>query len=76
LVHAIARLGQTLGLEVVAEGIERVEQYEQLKRLPLSGGQGYLFGRPVDAEEMSALIRLESQSTAAPGPHMNEAMPA
>ncbi|HXW31951.1 MAG TPA: EAL domain-containing protein, partial [Acidimicrobiales bacterium] len=75
LVHAIARLGQTLGLEVVAEGIERVEQYEQLKRLPLSGGQGYFFGRPVDAEEMSALIRLESRGTAS-GPHMNEAMPA
>jgi len=56
VVHAITRLGETLGLRVVAEGIEKVEQYEKLKDLPLSGGQGFLFCRPVRAEVMSELL--------------------
>ncbi|HMK64123.1 MAG TPA: EAL domain-containing protein, partial [Acidimicrobiales bacterium] len=76
LVHAIARLGETLGLEVVAEGIERREQYEQLRRLPLSGGQGYFFGRPTDAWGISVLLGRQSTQVAGRRPHTGEAMPA
>ena len=60
LVDAIARLAQTLGLEVVAEGIEKPEQYERLKRLPVDGGQGFLFCRPVAADEMARLLVADS----------------
>lgn len=41
-------LGHSLGLEVVAEGIEDKETYEWLKDLGCEIGQGYFIGRPVD----------------------------
>ncbi|WP_349616536.1 phosphodiesterase DibA [Azotobacter salinestris] len=53
---AIARsvivLAQSLGLSVLAEGIEQPEQAEFLKRNQCQLGQGYLFGRPQPAEEL------------------------
>jgi EAL domain-containing protein (putative c-di-GMP-specific phosphodiesterase class I) len=45
---AILRLAGALQLPVVAEGIERVEQAEILRRLECSLGQGYYFARPLD----------------------------
>ena len=52
-VDAILRLASTLELGVVAEGIERQEQAELLRRLECGLGQGYHFARPLaeaDAE--------------------------
>jgi len=45
-VEAVVRLGQSLGLDVVAEGIESPLQLSQLRELGCDRGQGYLFGRP------------------------------
>jgi len=45
---AIVRLGQTLGLACIAEGIERVEQLDELRPLLCGMGQGYLFAKPMD----------------------------
>ncbi len=45
---AILRLASALQLPVVAEGIERVEQANILRRLECSLGQGYYFARPLD----------------------------
>jgi EAL domain-containing protein (putative c-di-GMP-specific phosphodiesterase class I) len=50
LAAAIVALGATLGLDVVAEGIERPDQLEALRALGCETGQGYLIGRPMDAE--------------------------
>jgi EAL domain-containing protein (putative c-di-GMP-specific phosphodiesterase class I) len=50
LAAAIVALGATLGLDVVAEGIERPDQFEALRALGCSMGQGYLIARPMDAE--------------------------
>jgi diguanylate cyclase (GGDEF)-like protein len=47
---AIVALGRTLGLTIVAEGIESQGQLERLRGLGCELGQGYLFGRPSDAE--------------------------
>jgi diguanylate cyclase (GGDEF)-like protein len=47
---AIVALGRTLGLTIVAEGIESNGQLERLRGLGCELGQGYLFGRPSDAE--------------------------
>ena len=47
--HAIVALGQTLGLSIVAEGIETQDQLERLRSLGCDFGQGYLFLKPVDA---------------------------
>jgi diguanylate cyclase (GGDEF)-like protein len=50
LVRTIIELGQDLGLRIVAEGVETVEQAERLKTLGCDYGQGYYYSRPVAAE--------------------------
>jgi EAL domain-containing protein (putative c-di-GMP-specific phosphodiesterase class I) len=56
LVRAIIELGHALGLDVVAEGIEREDQVDPLSDLGCKLGQGYLFSRPVDAEALDLLL--------------------
>ncbi|MEJ7800378.1 MAG: EAL domain-containing protein, partial [Ilumatobacter sp.] len=50
IVEAVVRLGQALGLSVVAEGIESPLQLARLRQLGCDRGQGYLFGRPRPAQ--------------------------
>jgi diguanylate cyclase (GGDEF)-like protein len=56
LVRAIIELGHALGLDVIAEGIEREDQVDPLNRLGCKLGQGYLFTRPIDAEALDVLL--------------------
>ena len=56
LVAAIVRLGSTLGLETVAEGIEEESQRDRLRALRCGFGQGYFFSRPVPADELAPLL--------------------
>ncbi len=58
IVEAVVRLGQALGLTVVAEGIESPLQLSRLRDLGCDRGQGYLFGRPRPA----SLIERERSS--------------
>ena len=60
-VDAILRLGDSLGLVAVAEGIEHVAQAERLKQMGCQFGQGYLFGRPAPADEVERLLYREPQ---------------
>jgi diguanylate cyclase (GGDEF)-like protein/PAS domain S-box-containing protein len=46
IVEAVVRLGQSLNLSVVAEGLESPLQLQRLRELGCDRGQGYLFGRP------------------------------
>jgi EAL domain-containing protein (putative c-di-GMP-specific phosphodiesterase class I) len=55
--HAIVVMGRTLGLEIVAEGIETSSQHERLKALGCDYGQGFLFGRATYAERLPALVK-------------------
>jgi diguanylate cyclase (GGDEF)-like protein/PAS domain S-box-containing protein len=57
LVEGIVNLGETLSLQVVAEGIEEREQADQLRRMRSPLGQGFLFSRPVDSERLEQLLR-------------------
>jgi diguanylate cyclase (GGDEF)-like protein/PAS domain S-box-containing protein len=54
-VRAIVQLGHTLRLETVAEGIERVEQWDALREIGCDFGQGYLFAPPLTEVEISAM---------------------
>jgi EAL domain-containing protein (putative c-di-GMP-specific phosphodiesterase class I) len=58
IVRTIIELARVLNMDVVAEGIETVEQYELLRELGCRFGQGYLFARPMPAEKVSALLSL------------------
>jgi diguanylate cyclase (GGDEF)-like protein len=49
IIAAIVALGHTLNLEIVAEGVETIEQRDFLTRLGCTTLQGYLFGRPLPA---------------------------
>jgi EAL domain-containing protein (putative c-di-GMP-specific phosphodiesterase class I) len=57
LVRSITVLAQTLGMRVVAEGIEASRQLEVLRELDCELGQGWLFSRAVPADEATALLR-------------------
>jgi diguanylate cyclase (GGDEF)-like protein/PAS domain S-box-containing protein len=56
LARAVVMLGETLGLETIAEGIEHEEQVEQLVQLGCVAGQGFLFARPCALEEVGASV--------------------
>ena len=55
IVRTIIALAKTLKLDVVAEGIETIHQLHQLRILGCEYGQGYLFSRPVPADEAAKI---------------------
>ena len=57
ITKTIIELAQHLNMDVVAEGVETVEQLEILKEYNCNTIQGYLFSKPVPAEEFAALLR-------------------
>lgn len=60
IISAILALSKTLGLNVVAEGVETLEQQEILTDLGCTVLQGYLFGKPMGAEDMLETLRMSS----------------
>lgn len=63
VLHAVLTLAFNLDIEVVAEGIESMDQVALLLSLDCSHGQGYLFGRPVDGRTLLELARTKDQAT-------------
>lgn len=57
IIRAILAMCEGLGMDVVAEGIEEEAQAHRLIQLGCAGGQGFLFGRPADADATLAYIR-------------------
>jgi len=56
LVGAILAMARSLGLSVVAEGVETAEQRDWLLRHGCEYAQGYLFGRPTAPGELTARL--------------------
>ena len=60
IVHAIVGMGQALGADVIAEGVETPDQREQLVRMGCKLAQGYLFARPRPAAEVTQLLEADA----------------
>ncbi len=59
IIHTLVALGRTLDIETLAEGIEDPDQLEQLQRERCDQGQGFLFARPLDVQEIEQFIGVE-----------------
>lgn len=68
--HAVIAMGQSLDMRVLAEGVETQEQLQFLRRHGCNFYQGYLFSKPLPAQEFAALQRdnanSQAQTTASP----------
>jgi diguanylate cyclase (GGDEF)-like protein/PAS domain S-box-containing protein len=61
IVSAIIAIARHLQIEVIAEGIEAYQQVEILRRLGCTIGQGFLFARPMPADEILKLLRNDAE---------------
>jgi len=61
IVMGIVQLGQTLGLRVVAEGVETTEQAQFLAGIGCDEVQGYLFSPPLPADEFTELLHRQAR---------------
>ena len=73
IVRTISTLARNLGMEVIAEGIETEEQYQQLKMLGCEYGQGYLFSRPVNSDGVQHLLTHDANRDTEPDLNLAEA---
>lgn len=56
IIRAIIAMARSLGLSVVAEGVERIEQLQFLQMQGCNFYQGYLFSKPVPADKFAELL--------------------
>lgn len=56
VVRAMVDISRTLGMKVVAEGVETQEQFEKLTQMGCDIIQGYLFGKPLPAADVPRLL--------------------
>jgi EAL domain-containing protein (putative c-di-GMP-specific phosphodiesterase class I) len=56
IVDAVINMGMSLGMQVVAEGVEKPEQFSLLRMKGCDYAQGFLFARPLEASSIPAFI--------------------
>jgi diguanylate cyclase (GGDEF)-like protein len=66
IISAVLWLASSLGMSVVAEGVEDVEDWIALERARCPAAQGFLFSRPVTPEDLERLMTLTDPSTSRP----------
>ena len=66
IVQAIMSLARSLQLSVTGEGIETADQADLLGMMGCNSGQGYLYSRPLEAEDLTALLRSGAHAAAHP----------
>ncbi|GAO27110.1 diguanylate cyclase [Alicycliphilus sp. B1] len=67
LCQAIIAMAHQLGICVVAEGVETREQHDILLRAGCDYGQGYWYGRPMPAQELTERLRASTRAAASSG---------
>ena len=66
IIAAVVPLAHTLGMEVVAEGVETPEQRDLLKGMGVDQAQGWLFHRALPPDQLDAMLEAESDKTRPP----------
>ena len=56
LISSMIEMGRKLGHEIIAEGVEKLEQLDILKKLGCEKVQGFLFSKPIKADAISKLL--------------------
>lgn len=56
IVRLIITLAKTLGMDTISEGVETLQQLNQLKALGCEFGQGYLFSRPLEPKVVESIL--------------------
>lgn len=64
ILRAVAAIGRSLGIVTTVEGIERQDQLELIKSEGFDEAQGYLFSRPLSAEQARGLIQRQPREVA------------
>ncbi|WP_371857386.1 putative bifunctional diguanylate cyclase/phosphodiesterase [Pseudomonas sp. Irchel s3b2] len=64
IVRAIIQLGKSLGMQVIAEGVETAEQEAYIISEGCHEGQGYYYSKPLPARELSAYLKQAQRSNA------------
>ncbi|MER0040376.1 EAL domain-containing protein [Pseudomonas sp. MGal98] len=62
IVRAIIQLGKSLGMQVIAEGVETAEQEAYIIAQGCHEGQGYYYSRPLPARELTQYLKQSSRS--------------
>ncbi|BAU64009.1 response regulator receiver modulated diguanylate cyclase/phosphodiesterase [Stanieria sp. NIES-3757] len=57
IIKAITSIGHTLSMTIIAEGIETEQQLAYLRELGCELGQGYLFAKPLNSEQATAILK-------------------
>ena len=65
IVRAIIQLGKSLGMQVIAEGVETAEQESYIISEGCHEGQGYHYSKPLPARELTAYLKQAQRSNAA-----------
>jgi diguanylate cyclase (GGDEF)-like protein len=65
IVRAIIQLGKSLGMQVIAEGVETIEQENYIISEGCHEGQGYFYSKPLPARELLAYLKQAQRTNAA-----------
>jgi EAL domain-containing protein (putative c-di-GMP-specific phosphodiesterase class I) len=58
IAQTIVSLGHNFGMQVIAEGVETEGQYQMLAGMGCDAFQGYLFARPMAADDLDKLVSM------------------
>ena len=64
IMQAVQTLGQGLGIEITAEGIETSEQLAELREMGCAIGQGFFFSKPLSSISLTTMLRDKSRTEA------------